>query len=928
VSVFKNRMRTSAVLGASLVMAASLMIQIGAFAAGQQGRTITSAYRSSSGAAGTSLVSASPCPGGRNGVGWTLSTSTFDQHYTRHAYVGNGYLSQRVPATGMGYLSTGEKTGWPLYTPRYDGAFVAGLYGADPAIEGGKTIDAAIPTWSTLGLTSGSETYSAATPVGEISNYSQALYLGCGLLRTSLTWTTAGGRATDLVYDIIADRADPRVGVVHLTMVPHWNGPATVTDLIDGAGARRLVQTGGGAVAGSAASIEVDFATQTLGTAGTVASTLNVDSSVKTTKRDVSATAQNLTAKDAVTFSAKSGTSYQFTKVVGVDTALTSGAPETSAVAASQKAAAEGWTSVFADHAAAWSDLWRSDISVASQPDLQDWLRASLYNTWSSIRDGADDSISPVGLSSDNYAGLIFWDAETWMYPSLLLMHPDIADSVIAYRQKTMPGALKNAVEYGYQGTLYPWQGAGTGSLDTECHSVDPPHCLTQIHLQGDIALAVWQYYLATGDATWLRNHWPILDNVAQFWAGRVTSNNDGTYSIRNVAGPDEYSNGVTDGVFTNAGAATALRNATKAAQILGYNVPADWTTIADHLRMPFDSTNQVFLQYAGYSGTLIKQADTVLLIYPMEWPMSPQVAANTLDYYAERTDPDGPAMSDAIHAVDSAQIGEPGCATYTYLDRSIEPFVRDPFAQFAEARGDKAGSQDPLAGSPAYDFLTGAGGFTQVFTYGLTGFRWRADAVYLDPMLPPQLSGGVTLSGLHWKGRSFDVHIGASTTTVTLRSGDALPVRTPGGTRTIGAASSLSIPTRRPDLTPTTNLARCKPATATSEESGMYAEAAVDGSRATIWAPAPTAGGGSLTVDLGARTKLSGAAVQWTDNLPSTSSIQTSLDASTWTSAPPTDETGQFRNPVQARYLRVNLTIASGANRTGIREVEAIKAP
>ena len=60
----------------------------------------------------------------------------------------------------------------------------------------------------------------------------------------------------------------------------------------------------------------------------------------------------------------------------------------------------------------------------------QDWIRSSLYNLWSSIRGGTDDSISPVGLSSDNYAGLIFWDAETWMYPSLLLMHPDIADSV------------------------------------------------------------------------------------------------------------------------------------------------------------------------------------------------------------------------------------------------------------------------------------------------------------------------------------------------------------------------------------------------------------------------------------------------------------------------------------------------------------------
>jgi len=74
-------------------------------------------------------AAAATCPDGRDGPGWTLSTTTFDNHYTRHAYVGNGYLSQRVPPAGTGCMSTGEKTGWPLYTPRYDGAFVAGLYG-------------------------------------------------------------------------------------------------------------------------------------------------------------------------------------------------------------------------------------------------------------------------------------------------------------------------------------------------------------------------------------------------------------------------------------------------------------------------------------------------------------------------------------------------------------------------------------------------------------------------------------------------------------------------------------------------------------------------------------------------------------------------------------------------------------------------------
>jgi trehalose/maltose hydrolase-like predicted phosphorylase len=917
----KKRVRAASVL-AGAVLAASLVPEAAAQqAAGPLTRSTTVAYDGVSAHAGSAQAPGSPCPSGRDGAGWTLSTTSFSQNYTHHAYVGNGYLSQRVPATGMGYVSTGEKTGWPLYTPRYDGAFVAGLYGADPSIEGGKTIDSAIPTWSTLGLTAGSETYAPSTPAGEISNYTQALYLGCGLLRTSLTWTTAKGQATDLVYDVIADRADPRVGAVHMTMVPHWSGPATVTDLIDGAGARRLVQTGGGAVSGSPASTDVNFATETIGTAGTVASTITPGSSVKVTKR-VAPPAQNLTASDALTFSVKSGTSYELTKFVGVDTALTSGTPEASAVSASRNAAGQGWGAVFTDHAAAWSDLWQSDVTVPNRPDLQDWVRSSLYNLWSSIRGGTDDSISPVGLSSDNYAGLIFWDAETWMYPSLLLMHPDIADSVIAYRQKTMPGALKNAANLGYQGTFYPWQGAGTGDLAQECHSVDPPHCITQIHLQGDIALAVWQYYLATGDVTWLRAHWPILQGVAQFWTSRVTANTDGSYSIQNVAGPDEYSNGVTDGVFTNAGAATALRNATTAAHILGDTPPAQWTTIADHLRMPFDATNQVFLQYAGYSGTLIKQADTVLLIYPMEWPMSSQVAANTLDYYAARTDPDGPAMSDAMHAVDSAQIGEPGCATNTYLDRSIQPFIRDPFAQFAEARGDKAGSQDPLAGSPAFDFLTGAGGFMQVFTYGLTGFRWRADRVHLDPMLPPQLSSGVTVQGLHWHGRTFDVQIGGTTTKVTLRSGAAMPVETPSGTQTLGAGSSLTIPTRRPDLTPTTDLARCKPATASSEESGMYAEAAVDGSSATTWAPSPTAGGGTITVDLGARSKISGVAVQWTDAVPASYNIQTSLDGSTWKNAPPADPNGHFTNPVQARYVRINMTVASGAPRTGIREV------
>jgi hypothetical protein len=206
------------------------------------------------------------------------------------------------------------------------------------------------------------------------------------------------------------------------------------------------------------------------------------------------------------------------------------------------------------------------------------------------------------------------------------------------------------------------------------------------------------------------------------------------------------------------------------------------------------------------------------------------------------------------------------------------------------------------------------------VFTYGLTGFRWRADRVHLDPMLPPQLAGGVTLRGLHWHGRTFDVAIGATTTTVTLRAGSAFTLETAAGTTTVGSGSPASVPTRRPDLAPTDDIARCRTATATSEEAGMYAEAAVDGSKATIWAPADTTA--SLTVDLGSRRHVSGVAVQWTDTLPTSSSIDVSTDGTTWSPPPPADATGTPRNPVWARYVRVTMTRDPAASRTGIREV------
>src|SRR5205823_11507902 len=167
------------------------------------------------------------------------------------------------------------------------------------------------------------------------------------------------------------------------------------------------------------------------------------------------------------------------------------------------------------------------------------------------------------------------------------------------------------------------------------------------------------------------------------------------------------------------------------------------------------------------------------------------------------------------------------------------------PYDQFAETR------TGPNTG---FNFLTGVGGFLQVFEYGYSGLRFMPNAITLDPSLSPQLQG-ITLNDLHWQGRVFTVTIGLRSTQVRLTSGSALPVQTPAGRVTVAPGQSITMATRRPDLQPTNDLARCQQVTASSFVPGDEPAAAVDGSTATPWeATGPQA---TLAVQLARKTNV-----------------------------------------------------------------------
>ena len=89
------------------------------------------------------------------------------------------------------------------------------------------------------------------------------------------------------------------------------------------------------------------------------------------------------------------------------------------------------------------------------------------------------------------------------------------------------------------------------------------------------MAIAHWQYYLATGNRDWLRDDaWPVLQAAATFWVSRVTPNETGGYGILDVICADEYAEDVDNNAFTNAAARAALLSAAAAAEALGHPAP------------------------------------------------------------------------------------------------------------------------------------------------------------------------------------------------------------------------------------------------------------------------------------------------------------------------------------------------------------------
>lgn len=395
----------------------------------------------------------------------------------------------------------------------------------------------------------------------------------------------------------------------------------------------------------------------------------------------------------------------------------------------------EGEEALMQAHYRLWDELWQSDIRIEGDDDAQRIVRFALFNLYSSCRGGSRLSIPPMGLSLQGYNGHIFWDTELWMYPPMLLLNQDIARSMLDYRFDRLPAARKKALAYGYRGAMFPWESDDSGEEATPTHALTGPF---EHHITADIGIACWNYYCVTRDMRWLqREGYPLLKEIADFWASRVTRNQDGSYSIHNVTGADEYANGVTDNAFTNGAASLALKYACQAAEICGEKVPEIWWEIGENIRV-LQFENGVTREHSTYKGEMIKQADANLLAYPLGLITDEYRQRQDLEYYAERIDQkDGPAMSYSVYCVQYARMGEADKA-YEMFRRCYEPNLRKPFGVISET---------PTSNNPY--FMTGAGGLLQAVLNGFCGLQITDEGIVQLPSVLPSHWKRVTVTGV-----------------------------------------------------------------------------------------------------------------------------------------------------------------------------------
>lgn len=689
---------------------------------------------------------------------------------------------------GNGYASTLTAPRGTENTPAYLVAFMDRTPGdmARPAV---------VPAWSGIDYRAdgGSWLNAASLDAAHFQDYAQTLDMHDGTLATRYVYRD-GEHATDVEVLSLVSQASPHLAGSQLTLTPHFDGRVELSFALDAWAPHQprfalgritdaemhqeldkyhlTLQPAAPAMPDRAAlwypgTTEVlahdgDATKLTLWLAGRAVNSATMAEAVAVSlpqgMHPVSARVvrDGLRLTLAVTVDVRKDQRYRFAKFVAVSRAGWGGDAQADLALATQ-AREQGFDALLRAQRDAWHALWKSDVVIDGDPAAQRIVHADLYYLLSNVTPDTAWATGGCGMTP-GYAGHVFWDSDTWVFPALLLLHPERAKSLVAFRARTLPAAEARARARGLRGAMYPWE------ADPDDGSSQTPHSAQvlderEIHVNGDVAIAQWQYWLASGDKTWLRQHgWPVIRAVADFWASRATwVAAKHRWEIEHVTSVDEDYSDVPNDTYTNAVARKALRVATAAAAVVGASPDPRWTAVADGLYLPFSEQGG---HHFDFDPSVPHNRDTwggsslpMLALPSLDLPMDPAVRRRDYAYALgpiEHSSHDPNSMGLAPLSIAAATAGDTAAAD-KWFERNLRAHVvKPPFDVRTETANNNTGY-----------FLTASGGMLQNILYGFTGLRIAPEG--LVPAYPPMLPArwtALTLRNLSFRGRLYDISV------------------------------------------------------------------------------------------------------------------------------------------------------------------------
>ena len=441
-----------------------------------------------------------------------------------------------------------------------------------------------------------------------------------------------------------------------------------------------------------------------------------------------------------------------------------------------KSALAKGYDNLLQDQIEAWAKIWEmSDITIDGDVKAQQGIRFNIFQLNQTYL-GKDSrlNIGPKGFTGEKYGGSTYWDTEAYCIPFYMATKDQqVARNLLTYRYNQLDKAIENATKLGFSNgaALYPM----VTMNGEECHN-EWEITFEEIHRNGAIAFAIFNYHRFTGDYSYIpEKGLEVLIGIARFWHQRTTfSTKREQYVILGVTGPNEYENNVNNNFYTNYIAKWCLSYTYDQLKKVASEYPSDhkriiekvniteaelqsWKKVFDNMYFPYSKEHNIYLQQDGFldkelvkvadldksqrpinqkwswdrilRSPYIKQADVLQGFYFFEDHFSKEELERHFNFYEPFTVHES-SLSPCVHSIQAAVLDKMDMA-YTFYLRTSRLDLDDYNKEVEEGC-----------------HITSMAGTWMSIVEGFGGMRVKNNQLNFEPRIPEQ-----------WKGYSFKVN-------------------------------------------------------------------------------------------------------------------------------------------------------------------------